>query len=105
MMRMEETIKNIIEYLTNTTSTLGPLFGIFLIILESILPILPLAAFIALNMEAFGTFWGFIISWFATSLGCVLSYYAFKKGFSDRLYRHVKIDGKIDKFLSAVKKL
>jgi uncharacterized membrane protein YdjX (TVP38/TMEM64 family) len=102
---MEHTLKDIIDYLINATTTLGPLFGVFLVILESMIPALPLAAFIALNMEAFGTFWGFIISWLATSIGCLLSFYIFKRGFSDKLYRHIKEEGKVHQFLKVIKKL
>jgi uncharacterized membrane protein YdjX (TVP38/TMEM64 family) len=102
---MEHTLKDIIDYLINATTTLGPLFGVFLVILESMIPALPLAAFIALNMEAFGTFWGFIISWLASSIGCLLSFYIFKRGFSDKLYRHIKEEGKVHQFLKVIKKL
>lgn len=100
-----ETFNNIIDFITNITLTLGPLFGILLIILESIIPALPLAVFISLNIITFGAFFGFVISCFATVLGCILSYYLVRKGFSDKLYKHIKEDGKISLFLKNTKKL
>jgi uncharacterized membrane protein YdjX (TVP38/TMEM64 family) len=38
-------------------------------------------------------------------MGCLLSYYAFKLGFSNKLYKHIKIDGKISGFLNKTNKL
>ncbi|HPF82765.1 MAG TPA: VTT domain-containing protein [Bacilli bacterium] len=49
------------------------------IVLESIIPMLPLGLFIALNMLLFGNITGFIISWVATSLGCLLSFMLVRK--------------------------
>jgi uncharacterized membrane protein YdjX (TVP38/TMEM64 family) len=68
-------------------------------------PILPLGAFIAINNIVFGSFWGFVISWIATIMGCLLSFYAFRLGFSKFLYRNIKIDGKVHKFMNYVTKI
>ncbi len=64
----------LVEYL----ASLGPAAGFFLIVLESIIPVLPLGVFIAMNVEAFGPFAAYIISYFATVVGCILSYYLFR---------------------------
>ena len=53
---MVETLENIIETITDVIRNIGPLAGFIIIILESIIPILPLAAFIALNNIVFGPF-------------------------------------------------
>ncbi len=102
---MGQFIHNFFDFLVNLLASLGPIIGILIIILESIIPILPLGAFIALNMLAFGTFFGFFISWLATCFGCILSYYIFKKGFSDKLYNNIKENGKTKKILNVIKKL
>jgi len=52
----------------------GPIAGMFLIFCESMIPALPLGVFIALNMNAFGFFFGFIISWISTCIGCYVAY-------------------------------
>ena len=52
--------------------------GMIVIILESIIPVLPLSLFIAINTIAFGNVIGFIISWIATIIGCSLSYWIFR---------------------------
>lgn len=57
----------------------GPILGCFLILIESIVPILPLFVFITINFLVFGNIFGFIISWIFTVLGCLLSFYLFRK--------------------------
>lgn len=71
---------NFIEY----GGIAGSIIGCFLIIVESIIPIIPLAVFITINFLVYGNILGFIISWFFTVIGCILSYYLFKKGFGNR---------------------
>lgn len=58
----------------------------FIIILESIIPILPLALFIAINMFHFGAFYGFIISWISTVIGCIISFLIFRHGLHKYVY-------------------
>lgn len=99
---IEETVTFFTEFLT----TGGPLFGVFIILLESVIPALPLGVFIALNMHAFGKIFGFLISWFATSLGCCLSYFVFSHYVSGFLDRIVKKQGAtLKKLEKKVKKI
>ena len=58
---MEQFITDTVNYITNIMSNLGIFSGVFLIILESMIPILPLAVFIALNVITFGPVLGFLI--------------------------------------------
>lgn len=99
---MEANIESIIKTITDIMRFSGPLSGFLIIILESIIPILPLGAFIALNTIVFGPFYGFIISWIATIVGCIMSFYAFRLGFSKTLYKNIRIDGKVYKFMDYV---
>ena len=62
------TIENY-EQLESYYRTLGPLFGLFLPFIEAFLPFLPLVVIIVANVNAFGLFWGFVISWFGAVLG------------------------------------
>lgn len=68
----------------------GPLLGCVLILFESILPILPLSAFITLNFYAFGHFWGFIISYCLTVMGCNLAFYLSRRVLKGRFELLVK---------------
>jgi len=91
---MKETIEVIIEYFKSLIQTNNPLLGfsvaILVVVIESIIPILPLAVFIAVNMLVFGNILGFIISYIGTIMGCILSFTIFRKGFSKWLYKRIK---------------
>lgn len=80
---MEGIIHQFIDFITNFVEGnnifLSVFFGVFAIVLESIIPILPLALFIAINMIAFGNILGFIISWISTVIGCTLSFFICRK--------------------------
>ncbi|MEG0909793.1 MAG: VTT domain-containing protein [Clostridia bacterium] len=81
---MQEIFSNIYDILMNlldSLGTFGPILGSGLIIVESIIPVLPLFVFITMNFIAFGTIVGFIVSWICTVLGCMLSYFLVKKYF------------------------
>ena len=84
-----DSINNIVNYLINCMQVYGSFLGFLIIILESILPFLPLFVFIALNVEAFGTILGFVISWSATIVGCLLSYFFFKYLVGNRLDKYL----------------
>lgn len=93
---MQDMIQDIVlklqDIILSNNMFISLLVGFSLIVLESIIPILPLALFIALNMIVFGNFVGFIISWIATTIGCSLSFLIFRKGLSNKIYHN--IDGK-----------
>lgn len=72
-----DALNNIVDYLTSLLQQGGLLCGVLLILLESIIPALPLGVFVALNINAFGLIIGIIISWLSTCLGCYLSFLLF----------------------------
>lgn len=106
---MREAIDAVIEFLKEQVQANSPIIGIILgmlvIVLESMLPILPLAVFIAVNMLVFGNVLGFIISWIATILGCILAFTICRKGLSDKFYIKIKQDGRIDRFMKKISKI
>ena len=75
---MQELINNVVlnleEIIFSVPPIIGLLLGMIIIILESIIPILPLAVFIAVNMILFGNFFGFILSWTSTIIGCLIMF-------------------------------
>lgn len=71
-------INYIIDFCTNFIYTGGIFFGIFIVFLESFLPVLPLSVFVALNCNAFGFLIGVLISWIGTCIGSILCYLLFK---------------------------
>lgn len=94
-----------IEVITSYLQQFGIPFGILLIILESIIPILPLGVFVAFNMMAFGNFLGFLISWTSTCVGCILSYFIFSKLFSKYLLGSMSKRRKLDKVVDAIRNI
>lgn len=86
---VQDIVETIKDFALNNNIILSLFIGFFLIILESIIPILPLAVFIALNLIIFGNITGFILSWIATIIGCTLSFYIFRKGLSKKIYKHI----------------
>lgn len=92
--KMQQYIGQFIDFITNFVEGnnifLSVFFGVFAIVLESIIPALPLALFIAINIIAFGNFWGFIISWLSTVAGCTLSFFICRKfrGFVEKKFKN-----------------
>ena len=102
---MQDIINNIVEYLKVlelSSPFIGIFVGFFVIVLESILPMLPLAVFIALNMLVFGKIFGFILSWVATMCGCILAFLICRKGFSEKLYNKIKTKPNFTKIMNKI---
>ncbi len=102
---MMEMIDSFVQLMISYLQQFGVPFGIGLIILESIIPVLPLAVFIAFNMMAFGEVIGFIISWAATCAGCVLSYFFFSKLFSNYFLKKTSKREQLDKIMKQIKNI
>ena len=90
---MEALINNVIELVTN----FGMPFGFLVVVLESIIPVLPLSVFVALNVLSFGNLKGFLISWVGTIIGCVISF-CIARFFSKKLDTKVKNNEKVVMF-------
>ncbi len=95
--------ENAIQYMQHY----GMLLGYFIIVLESIMPWIPLCVFIALNIASFGTIAGFIISWMATITGCVISYTFFRYIAGNRIEKFInnKNGEKLKKVVKSIKKI
>lgn len=97
-------INTFIEYSTNVISNGGVLLGMFLISIESFIPVLPLSVFVALNTHTFGLLPGILMSWVSTCIGCFISYSIFYYVSNNVIYKHLskktmkKVDKAIDKF-------
>lgn len=90
---MGSIFSNFYDFIMNLIDALGvygPILGCVLIVLESIIPALPLFVFITINFIAFGDFLGFIISWICTIIGCFLSYFLVKKYLRNWVIKKIK---------------
>lgn len=100
---MGQLIQNLVEWLENVVQNssflISLIVGMSIIILESMIPILPLALFIAINMLVFGNLFGFFLSWVSTIIGCSLSFFVFRylrKYLNHFFERHYKYKRLID---------
>ena len=82
-------ISNFLQDFLTSIGIWGGLLGILLIIVESILPCLPLCVFITLVFLTFGNTIGFFICWIATVIGCLLSFTICKK-LNEWMHKHIK---------------
>lgn len=105
MINLEQIIGNIVENIKEIIQSnnilLSIFVGIFIVILESIIPALPLALFIAINIIALGNFFGFIISWIGTIIGCSLSFWIFRK-LKNKIFKKVTKDSRILKIMRKI---
>ena len=74
MDKINDVISSVVYYLQSC----GLIGGFFLIFLESIFPMLPLGIFIGFNIMAYGNVTGFLLSYFATVFGSVMSFTLFR---------------------------
>ncbi len=79
-----------VQSCTSIMGQFGIFAGIFLILLESIIPALPLSVFITLNLMTYGHVVGFLLSWVSTILGCSLSFFLFRSVFRDKFERLIR---------------
>lgn len=89
-------LSNFIDGVIVSLGVYGPVLGCLLIIVESIIPILPLCVFITMNFIAFGNIIGFIVSWIFTLIGCNLSFFLcrhfLKNLFERKLRKYHKVE-------------
>jgi uncharacterized membrane protein YdjX (TVP38/TMEM64 family) len=101
-------IENISDFLETFLLSLGvfaPILACFLIVIESILPVLPLCVFITINFYFFGKFVGFLLSWIFTCIGCYLSYVLVKKGVKTIALDTAQKSGLLQKTIKIIKNM
>ncbi len=90
---MNEIFNSFYNWIMQTIDSLGvygPILGCLFIVLESMIPPLPLFVFITINFIAFGHIIGFLISWLCTCLGCIISYFLVKKFLRTWIVKKIK---------------
>ena len=98
---IETNIDVLNDFVQNSNIFIALIIGMSLIILESIIPMLPLAVFIAINMLVFGNIIGFILSWISTIIGCTLSFYIFRT-LKNKAWKYIS---KKEKLVDLMKKI
>lgn len=80
----------------------APVLSSLLVILEGVFAFLPLFVFVTINFMTLGPFFGTIISWICTVIGCMLTFFLFRKGVREIFYRFIDDKEQIKKFMKIV---
>lgn len=94
---MIDLIQNIVNFILST-GIYGVVFSCFIILIESIFPIIPVLVFTSINFMLLGNILGFLVSWIFTILGCLLSYFIFRNGFGNYFERLTQNKEKIKQY-------
>lgn len=78
---MDEYLAPLISKIIELLQQYGFLAGAFIVMLESMIPVLPLGVFVAFNFNAYGVVLGFLISYISTIFGCLMA-----SSFSNKLF-------------------
>ena len=104
---VKDILSNLDIYITTFIAGLGvwgTVLSCLLILIESIIPVLPLCVFITLLFISFGNIVGFIISWLFTCIGCLLSFSLCRYLFQDWFERKLKETKKDREFFKKLKR-
>jgi uncharacterized membrane protein YdjX (TVP38/TMEM64 family) len=107
-MRMTEFFSNIdkiINVFLLSIGIYGPILSCFLILVESMVPVLPLFVFITINFLVFGYFIGFIVSWVFTVLGCLISFFLFRKNIKTWFEKKISNNDQVKKAMTIIDKI
>lgn len=102
---MFDWINNVIINVVEDLGVYGPILACLLILIESILPFLPLFVFITLNFLAFGNILGWLISWIFTVLGCMLSFMLFRTKVRNFFDRKLRAKDDVNKLMKKIDKM
>ena len=101
-------INNFNDILNSWLQTAGLWGGLVccaLIILEPLLPFLPMFIFVTINLLVFGYILGFILSYICSVLGCLLFYIIVNKLFSKKAHNFYKDKKKINSLVNRYKNI
>lgn len=85
------------QTLLDSFGDLGPLAPIFLAMVESFFPPLPLIAIVALNVAAHGGLFGFVYSWVGVMLGGTLMFLFWRRVLKQFFWRFASRSQKLEK--------
>ncbi|MBO5475378.1 MAG: TVP38/TMEM64 family protein [Bacilli bacterium] len=104
MANIQEILDNLDIFTGTVLSSLGiwgALLSCLLIVVESILPVLPLCVFVTLLFYTFGNIVGFLISWICTCIGCYISFTLFRSKIKDWFEKRL-VNGKVKKQIERI---
>ena len=102
---ISEFVTNFISSIVDILQKVGPFAGIFIVVLESMIPILPLGVFVSFNFSAYGVFLGFVLSYLATILGCVMAYFLSSKMLTVYVMNKAREYNKLNKVIMRIRNI
>lgn len=99
---MENFINDIVSFIYSL-GLIGGIVSVFLILVEAFFPILPLIAFVTVNIVIFGTALGFVLSSIATISGGCLVFLLSRKFFKSKVISYLEEHPKY-KIIKSIKK-
>ncbi|MGG3888246.1 TVP38/TMEM64 family protein [Metabacillus fastidiosus] len=82
----------------------GPLFAIGLPMIEAFLPFLPLIVFIVVNVNSFGLWLGFLLTWLGSSLGSILVFFIIRRLGQQRFFHFLNRHKTVKKLMTWMEK-
>ena len=98
-------LNTILHNLLESAGIWGGILCCLLIIIEPILPFLPMFIFVTFNLLIFGYVLGFIISYICSVLGCLLFYIVFNKLLSKKAHKFYKDRQKLNSLVKRYKNI
>lgn len=98
-------LNNILNSFLESAGIWGGVVACLLILIEPVLPFLPMFIFVTINILVFGYILGFILSYIFAVLGCLLFYIVFNKLFSNKAYKFYKDKNKLHSLVKRYKNI
>lgn len=90
--------------LFETYRSFGPFFGMFLPLVEAFFPFLPLVVFIVANVNSFGLWMGFFLSWIGACSGAIIVFIIMRKLGQWKFLRRLQEKKAIKKLLTWIER-
>ncbi|MGM7719456.1 TVP38/TMEM64 family protein [Metabacillus sp. Hm71] len=87
-----------------TYRSFGPFYGILLPLLEAFFPFLPLVAFIVANVNSFGLWLGFFLSWIGACSGAIIVFIIMRKLGEWKVFQRLREKKAIKKLLTWIER-
>lgn len=104
-MHILQNLNNLLDSYLHASGLWGGVICCLLILVEPLLPFLPMFIFVTINLLVFGYVIGFMLSYIFAVLGCLLFYVVVSKLFRNKAYRFYKDKKNLNKLMEKYKNM
>jgi len=104
-MHILQNLNNLLDSYLHASGLWGGVICCLLILVEPLLPFLPMFIFVTINLLVFGYVIGFILSYIFSVLGCLLFYVVVSKLFRNKVYKFYKDKKNLNKLMEKYKNM